>query len=321
MGLPHHAVYSQMLCAGSEQDLLLGMGSSCSSTEAEEISRLTVLGLPPVTSLEALAVVTGFNPGFLWSLQNRPDRQYRVFSIPKGKSFRQIEAPRVGLKFIQKWLSIHFEHKWKAHPAVHGFVKGRSHITAARVHLNARWVISVDLENFFPSTKIDTVEEALRKLGYKTDTSISILSSLLCFKRRLSQGAPTSPVISNIALSDIDDKISSIAQKCGARYTRYADDIVLSGTSNLPENIGLSIKNVFEETCWRLSERKTSMVQLPQRLKVHGLLVHGEKIRLTKGYRNKLRAFNHLLERDAVKADDVQKFKGHVNYSRQIERV
>jgi len=321
MGLPHHAVYSQMLCAGSEHDLLLGMGSSCSSAEAEEISRLTVLGLPPVTSLEALAVVTGFNPGFLWSLQNRPDRQYRVFSIPKGKSFRQIEAPRVGLKFIQKWLSIHFEHKWKAHPAVHGFVKGRSHITAARVHLNARWVISVDLENFFPSTKIDTVEEALRKLGYKTDISISILSSLLCFKRRLSQGAPTSPVISNIALSDIDDKISSIAQNCGARYTRYADDIVLSGISNPPENVLLAVKDAFEKTCWRLSEQKTSIVQLPQRLKVHGLLVHGERIRLTKGYRNKIRAFNHLLKKDAVKAEDAKKIMGHINYSRQIEQV
>lgn len=77
-------------------------------------------------------MVTGFNPGFLWAMLHKNEEFYRVFSIPKGRGSRQIEVPKVSLKFLQSWIAYHFEKKWQPSEAVHGFVKTRSHITARR---------------------------------------------------------------------------------------------------------------------------------------------------------------------------------------------
>ena len=319
MRLPHNHLENVGLITDGPDELIASLGEECAADEAEEIIRLFGLGLPPVTSLNALSVMTGYNPGFVWSLVDRPERYYRVFDIPKGAQRRQIEAPRVALKLIQKWFSLHFERQWKAHDAVHGFVRGRSHISAARKHVTAEWVVSIDIENFFPSTVKRDARAALIRLGYRSEAALSIIESLCCRYERLAQGAPSSPVLSNIALHPIDQRVSEIADLHGASFTRYADDIVLSGKGDSPENITGELAAVFEGTSWRLSDRKRLVSQLPDRLKVHGLLVHGEHIRLTKGYRNRLRAFRHLVERGAINDADRRRIDGHLNYARQVE--
>ena len=281
--------------------------------------RLTECRLPPVVSMAAMAAMTGFSPGFLWSLMYRTNRHYRVFKIPKGRSSRVIEAPRVGLKFIQKWLAIQFERAWTPDSAVHGFVKGRSHISAAAVHLGAHWVVSVDIENFFPSTKEKTVRNALERLGYRFPRSLEILSRICCYERRLPQGAPTSPVLSNIALHEVDCKISNLARAFGWNFTRYADDIVLSGTGRAPTFALREVENIFTRTSWSLSPRKRFEAEAPQRLKVHGLLVHGDTLRLTKGYRNRIRAYRHLWNSGKIAREDQRRVRGHIQYAGQIE--
>ncbi len=297
------------------------MGEHCNETEKKEIIRLLKLNLPPITSLRALSVMMGLNPGFLRSIIIEPTKYYRVFEIPKGKTTRQIEAPRIALKIIQKWLSVHFECKWspQVHEAVHGFIKKRSHLTAASQHLGAEWVISLDIENFFPSTSEKIIRKSLKDLGYKTKKSLDILQALCCYKGRLSQGAPTSPILSNISLDRIDKKISKFSKKSKITYTRYADDLVFSGKGEIQREIIDEIKSIFAKTDWKISEDKISVAQSPKRLKVHGLLVHGEKIRLTKGYRNKIRAYKHLKENGKIRDEDRYKILGHINYAGQVE--
>ncbi|QDG74464.1 reverse transcriptase family protein [Labrenzia sp. PHM005] len=320
MRLSHKYIEKIALVAGSAEDLITALGNSCSPEEKAEIQRLVDAGLPPVTSSDALSVMTGFNPGFIWSLVSRPEKQYRVFKIPKGREERQIEAPRVALKLIQKWFSVHFENKWVAHSSVHGFVRGRSHISAAKSHLGAEWVASVDIRNFFPSTTASEVDNALRDLGYG-DESIKLLKRLCCFGGRLSQGAPTSPILSNIALHRIDLDASNVAIELGAVYTRYADDIVFSGKGLPPPDVLEKLEKLFTGTCWQLSERKRHIAQLPGRLKVHGLLVHGDKVRLTKGYRNRVRAYKHLVSKGRINLDDRNRIGGHINYAKQIDEA
>ena len=263
--------------------------------------------------------MTGFSSGFLWSLMNRTNKHYRIFTIPKGRSSRIIEAPKVGLKFVQKWLATQFERAWTPHNAVHGFVRRRSHITAAAQHLGADWVISVDIENFFPSTEELIVREALRRLGYAFSSSLSILSKVCCYEGRLPQGAPTSPVLSNIALHEVDCRISAIAQSEGWTFTRYADDMVLSGTGRRPALALESVQEIFSDTCWSLSTSKRFEAEAPQRLKVHGLLIHGDKVRLTKGYRNRIRAYQHLRKSGKISEDDKKRVDGHLQYAKQVE--
>ena len=308
------------LTAGGIGELLHAVEGDCSEDEREEIQRLSEIGLPPVVSMATLAAMTGFSPGFLWSLMYRTHKYYRVFHIPKGRSTRVIEAPRVGLKFVQKWLAIQFEKAWTPHSAVHGFVRRRSHISAAAVHLGAHWVVSVDVENFFPSTDERIVQNALRRLGYRFAKSLEILSRICCYRRRLPQGAPTSPVISNIALHEVDCRIANLAEASGWNFTRYADDIVLSGTGRVPSNALKEMDEIFASTCWSLSSRKRFAAEAPKRLEVHGLLVHGDRLRLTKGYRNRIRAYQHLLNNGKIAKDDQRRVGGHIQYAGQIAR-
>lgn len=320
MRFPHPELQKICFLAEDPHTLVKLMGEACAPHEAELVQGYCKMGLPPAVTPEALATMFGYNPGFVWSMLTRTSKHYRIFPIPKGKDERWISAPRVGLKLIQRWLNYHWSLTWKPSDNVHGFVSGKSHISAAKMHCNAKWVISADIADFFPSVKADRVRQALRTLGYDDNSSLNMLVKLVCLQDVLTQGAPTSPILSNIVLSDLDAVLQSLAAKVGAVYTRYADDIVFSGKSDLPDGLDNKIKEAIIKDGWTLSDHKFNVSQAPHRLKVHGLLVHGDDVRLTKGYRNKLRAFRHLMNSGKVLDADIARLSGHIVYSDFIEK-
>lgn len=320
MKLPHHLVESPLFVFENSAELVAALGSDVSLGDVSEIDRLVKLGLPPIISRDALSVMLGVNPGLLWSFEKRPGRYYRQFQIPKGGGFRNISAPKVGLKILQKWLSVHFQNSFTPQPHVFGFVPGRSHLQAAAVHCGAQWVFSVDIRNFFPSTNVTLVESAIIRLGYSPE-SAGFLAKFLCLGPGLAQGSPASPVVSNIAFFHVDTSLAAIAHQYNAQLSRYADDIVFSGTNDFPEALPAQIEQLFEGLPWDLAPEKTEKSLAPQRLKVHGLLVHGDHIRLTKGYRNRIRAYEHLMATGKIRDDDQKRVKGHLMYARQVSTL
>lgn len=284
-----------------------------------EIRRLADLGLPPITSVNALATMIGVNQGLVWSLANRTARHYRIFTIPKGKGFRRIQAPRIALKVIQKWLSIHLERKYSVPSHVYGFVQGRSHIDAAERHVKSQWVLSVDIEDFFPTTPAARIVQELMRLGYASSSAM-LISRLACLNGYLSQGSPASPILSNFAFREMDISLAGLAEHFGAQLSRYADDITFSSVGEYPSVLLEQIERVFSQSVWKIATHKTQLSLAPHRLKVHGLLVHGDKIRLTKGYRNKLRAYRHSLAAGKVRDEDLATVIGHLTYEDQVER-
>lgn len=322
MRFPHPDTNKICFLAEDPDTLKVLMGDECSDEEAELISAYCAVGLPPITSPAATATMFGYNPGFVGALMKRPERHYRRFTLSKGgqKDGRPIAAPKVGLKLIQRTLNHHWSAKWTAPDCVHGFVSGRSHVSAAHCHVGAVWVISADIENFFPSVGEERVEEALRVLGYKDQETLENCRKLVCLDGALTQGAPTSPLLSNIVLRKLDEALLDIAAEHEAVYTRYADDIVFSGRSVMPAGLADKLREVIVADGWRISEDKFESVRSPMRLKVHGLLVHGDDVRLTKGYRNKIRAFKHLLAAGKISEETLPKVRGHISYSSFIDR-
>lgn len=300
------------------EELVAAIADSVPADERAEMARLVGLGLPPITSRDVLAVMLGVNAGLLWSFEQSPSKHYRTFSIPKGAGRqRAIVAPRVGLKILQKWLSVQIQKRYRAPPHVFGFVQGRSHIDAANCHRQSRWVYSVDIRDFFPATPLSAVSQALGAIGYGVATA-EMLARMLCFRGHLAQGAPSSPVLSNLAFSSIDAQLHDVATRFGLRLSRYADDVVFSGQGDFPNELADVVASLLDNSPWAWAPEKTEFLQLPDRLKVHGLLVHGEAARLTKGYRNKIRAYTHLLKTGRVREDDSGRLKGHVNYGSQV---
>jgi RNA-directed DNA polymerase len=299
------------------EDFIKVLGNDFPIEELQKVQLLANLDLPPITSRVTLAALLGINPGILWSFENKTKKHYRTFSIPKGNSNRIINAPKVGLKIIQKWLSVQLQNKIKFADHVYGFVVGRSHIDAAKKHTGAKWVFSVDIKDYFQTTPIDLVAHSLISIGYD-ESGAELLSKLFCLNGFLAQGAPSSPVVSNMCFKKTDEVLSQISLKYSVRMTRYADDIVFSGINEFNEELKSEVLSLFEHLPWTISEKKIEFWQLPNRLKVHGLLVHGENVRLTKGYRNKLRAFKHVLGNN----DNVvnkEKLLGHINYGEHVK--
>ena len=320
MKLPHPRTTNLAFLADSPTELIQLLGKDCGINEDELIHNYFDLSLPPVTSINALSVMFGYNPGFVWSMIHNTNRHYRTFTIPKGREKRYITAPKVALKTIQKWLAVHISQKWESPDDVFGFVPGKSHIQAASRHLGAKWIVSADIENFFPSVSRKRVGQALLQLGYQDEFSLNEFTSLFCYGIGLAQGAPSSPVISNIVLSTLDKNLSDLATTNGCTFTRYADDIVFSGSDGSPENLLEELCTLITEDGWTISNSKKYLARLPNRLKVHGLLVHGDRLRLTKGYRNRLRAYRHLLSVKKVQESDIALFRGHLEYERSVEQ-
>jgi hypothetical protein len=318
MRLPSLLLESQFFLFSSFDELSAALGDSVDSDEIDEVARLSFLGLPPISSRDVLATMLGINPGLIWSFEYRPAKHYRVFSIPKGRrKERVIVAPRIAIKVVQKWLSVQLQRRYAPPMHVFGFIPGRSHINAAQQHRLARWTYSVDIKNFFSSTPIDTVTEAFLTVGYGHQAS-EMLARLCCYHGFLAQGAPSSPILSNLAFQEVDNRLITISEKFDIRMSRYADDIVFSGTHGIPDGLPEQVNDLFVGTPWTLSPEKTEFNELPRRLKVHGLLVHGDQVRLTKGYRNKLRAYAHLMKNGQIREDDSQRVSGHLRYAQQV---
>lgn len=313
MRLPQSLISNPLFQYHRVSDLLAALDGDIDDQEASEIQRLSNLGLPPITSTNCLAVIFGVNPKFIWSLCNRRSRYYRHFSIPKGRGQREIHAPRVGLKLIQKWLSLRLSQFWGEREGVYGFVAGRSHVDAAAQHCGSDWVFSCDIENFFPSTSEVFVTQSLEAIGYNHN-SAALIASLTCYQGGLAQGSPLSPVLSNICFNFLDIKLLALRDSLLGIYTRYADDVVFSGRGKFPEDLLEQVSNCFKGTPWLIADNKNYKAIKPSRLKVHGLLVDGDIPRLTKGYRNKIRAYNHLASNNKITKHEAT-ILGHLAYA------
>ncbi|MBB3205106.1 retron-type reverse transcriptase [Rhodopirellula rubra] len=241
-----------------------------------------------------------------------------MFEIRKRKKKRRIQAPRVAIKIIQKWFGHYFSRGIELPPYVVGFVPGRSSLDAAKLHCKKDWIFSTDIADFFQTTADSDVVDSLMHYGY-TFPAAELITDLSCLGGSLAQGSPSSPVLANIAMRNVDEAISKLVNNYGATYTRYADDIVISGLGKSPSDLGKEIGQIFRPTTWKLAEHKTRLVSARDRMKVHGLLVHGEQPRLTKGYRRRLRAIRHLLEADKIPESDLPSALGHLAYARSVE--
>ena len=167
----------------------------------------------------------------IYYLYRLPDiKKYYSFEIQKKNGKRRIiSAPTTSLKILQQKLncilSIVFPPKFSSH----GFVKGRSIKTNAFTHVKRKYVLNIDLEDFFPSINFGRVRGMFMAYPYRLSAPVAtVLSQICCYKNQLPQGAPTSPIISNMICAKLDSQLLYLAKQNKCLFTRYADDITFS---------------------------------------------------------------------------------------------
>lgn len=161
---------------------------------------------------------------------------YKEYYIRKklgGK--RLICAPFSDLKRIQYWIykNILLRDLKSVSPYAEGFVPNstghtKNIVSNAQRHVGCKWLINVDIVNFFDSIKYDSVWAYFKSLGYE-DAVVDILAKICTYRFKLPQGAPTSPMLSNLIAKPMDDEFSQLAEVYNCNYSRYADDITFSG--------------------------------------------------------------------------------------------
>ncbi|WP_339630251.1 reverse transcriptase family protein [uncultured Sneathiella sp.] len=156
------------------------------------------------------------------------------------------------------------------HPAAYGYVKGRNIRENASRHIGKRFLLKTDIENFFPSISIERVVNLFSDLDVSNDIS-KLLGNFLTIGDRLPLGLATSPLISNVVCFDLDADLTALANKMGAVYTRYADDITFSSDDALPETI--QIANIIDRYCFKMVNEKTRHSKRGQSHYVTGLSI------------------------------------------------
>ena len=216
------------------------------------------------------------------------DWAYRDYRIKKKT------GPNPTLKWCQHWIQHNIlEHVVNRLPSsVHGFVQNRSIQTNALPHINSEWIINIDLKDYFDSISRKKVLDFFSQLGY--EDSVSTFLSNVCtkfsvatYQRALPQGAPTSPLLANLLTIDLDKDIERLAHNLDMRYTRYADDITLSGLQKKCPITPRDVESIIYHHGFRPNKSKTRIRHKGSRMEVTGLTI-SNGLHVPKEYRKQI---------------------------------
>lgn len=263
----------------------------------------------------------------------------------KTGGFRLISAPKPELKAAQLWILENILNKVAVHEAAHGFLAEKNIVSNAKLHVGAKILVNLDLENFFPTINYKRVKGVFQNLGYSE--AIATVFALLCTapeveeieldgknyfvalgERHLPQGAPTSPMLSNILSRRMDKGLSKIAENLGFVYTRYADDLTFSAAETDAEINKLfgQIRHVIKAQGFVVNENKTRILRRGRQQEVTGIVIN-DKISLDRKTLRKFRAVLHQAENKGLEnlnwgnsPDLIAAIKGYANFVFMVDK-
>ncbi|MDY0234731.1 MAG: retron Ec67 family RNA-directed DNA polymerase/endonuclease [Gudongella sp.] len=229
---------------------------------------------------------------------------YTSFEIPKKNGgIREIHAPTKDLKTLQRNLATvlsDINEKNKKNNISHGFERKKTIITNSEIHRNKRYVINMDLKDYFESFHFGRVRGYFEKNNnFNLPINIAtIIAQLTCFNGSLPQGAPTSPVITNMICNILDIRLLQVARKYKLNYTRYADDLTFSTNhKGFLEDQNLFINDIryeVEKFGLFINDSKTRVLYKDSRQEVTGLVVN-KVINVKREYYKRTRAMANNL--------------------------
>jgi len=292
--------------------------------------------LPPIFSLRHLAYEADVDYGLLRAIVSRSLDSYRVFAIrkrstkpPLKRPFRIICVPSPDLMKVQRFINSRILAHGKPHLASMAYSPGNSIREAAEAHCLCRWLIKLDIQNFFESISEILVYRVFRTFGYQPLPCFEMarlctrLGFFTHFRQRsrwmckftkyskitpywnprighLPQGAPTSPRLANLALAGFDVEVKAIADRFNLTYTRYADDLAFSSVDRKfgRGNVEALIRDVYAAMRRVGLSPNTSKAHVSPpgaRKVVVGLLVDTAAPRLPRDFKAKMRQHFYYL--------------------------
>lgn len=256
----------------------------------EYAERLLWRGLPVIFDIKHLSLLLGIHISDIYSYLYMPeDLSYRKAQIPKKHGgYRELSIPSKKLKQIQRWILDNILNHISISNFAMGFCNKRSIVTNAELHLGCDCVLNIDLKDFFPSVTYEQIFYVFKYYGYTKEVSF-VLARLCTYKNSLPQGAPTSPALSNIVCLKLDKRLSKLAEMNCATYSRYADDITISGKANI-FSLFNTINKIIEDERFHINPDKTRLCTAGERLEITGLTINCGKVKVPREYIRKFKS-------------------------------
>lgn len=258
----------------------------------EYAAHLNEQDMPIIFDQYHFSRLVGYDYVYLLGVANAPYLFYKHYEIPKksGNGVRKISEPYPSLKEIQTWILekilTPISEKYVS-PVAKAFMPRVSLRDNARFHRGQKTVVALDLHDFFGSVGFGEVYGVFKKLGY--NKSVTMMLTRLClYNGALPQGAPTSPMLSNLMFQEFDEKIFRYCQLRKIRYTRYADDMTFSGNTIDVNRLIAYVKMLVGTKHMHLNEDKTKVMGKGASQRVTGVVVN-ERLQVPKSYRDKVR--------------------------------
>lgn len=298
----------------------LGYPDDLIRTSLAAWTALETRGVTAVLTLGHLAHRTRVPYQYLRGIVERASDPYRAFEIARrhGKVGRRISTPEPILMHVQRWILRRILDRLSPHPSSYAYVRNRSALSCARQHVGARWLLKLDLHDFFHSLDERRVYKIFAEAGYSRLVSFEL--SRLCtravyvghdnlrpYPRRfdngiqayqtsvvgvLPQGSPTSGALANLASVEFDSSLTEFAQQNSFVYTRYSDDLVFSSVEDFSRNDAerylRGIESIAQVHGFVVHKRKTRIVPPGARKIVLGLVVGSSDVHLTANYKSRL---------------------------------
>jgi RNA-directed DNA polymerase len=270
-----------------------------------------------------------------------PQQHYQWRWWPKQQGVRVLEVPRARLKVLQRRVHTNLLAHVPPHEAACGFTPGRGILDHARAHIGQAVLMRFDLRDFFGSVRASRVHALFSTLGYSPAVSRSLTALttsrvpepyLMRWRdeglidhthaarlrvAHLPQGAPTSPALANLCAFNLDLRLAALAQSCGAHYSRYADDLVISGGKALAARrlqLEALVGAAARAEGFALQHRKTHCATRAGAQRVCGIVVN-DKPNLPRAKFERLKAVLHRCVVEGPRAhnrEGVGDWRGHL---------
>jgi RNA-directed DNA polymerase len=252
----------------------------------------------------------------LYHIRKSPEEgRYETFTLDKSNGGkRKISAPVSALKIIQQKLNQVLQAVYTPKAAVHSFLPNRNVVTNAEQHVKQRFVLCIDLKDFFHSINYGRVWGLLQAVPYELPEDVAtVIAQICCHDNRLPQGAPTSPIVSNMLCAQLDSELLQLAQDNKCIYTRYADDLTFSTSMRqFPDELateadngdvkaGMELREVVDENGFDLNEDKTRLQHEDYRQMVTGLIVN-RKVNVPREFVREIRSMLHAWDAHGYEA-------------------
>ncbi|MBX3119740.1 MAG: restriction endonuclease [Fimbriimonadaceae bacterium] len=264
-----------------------------------------------ITSLWQLEEEWGYEAGTLAFVAYRTniDSRYTTYNIRKRtQGYRQIDEPDELLKGVQRKIKEFLEDKYVPTTSAYAYVSNRSPVKNAALHTRKKWIVNIDIKDFFPSIHFGRICGVLQSKPFHLEASTAKVLATICTRNHaLPQGAPSSPILSNIISYSLDIALIQFARSHGFYYTRYADDITFSTwQSKFPNQlltvdhegtrVADSLEQIISGNGFTVNGLKTRCLERRQRQSVTGLTVN-KFVNVRRKYIRQVRGMIHAWQK------------------------